>query len=328
MVENWSHALQFAGGDYVSYFTDKMFVLPDALGRVEQALVATDRPEVVSWPGDGYHPDSFQDYFGPGSYGIVPRGFASGQFRRFSPSEALDRRGRGEVARGEQTSADYSRGKIVFGAFRRDLVDRIVHRYGGLFRNINPDYTSMVLGLTAARTGIEMAASCVVSVNTDISNGMINDNSDVAVLAFLSSLEGGLEAISADMLVPGLYVSLHNLVAHDYLSLKRRFDLDFEFSIANWLVYCFEDVYRPSRRWSDPSVEADQKGRLTSFMRSLKPAVVGEVNARRAARAARKPKPRAFGRRVYDRLTRWGTSKPSIIVASSLSEAIGARVDG
>jgi hypothetical protein len=289
MVENWNHALQFATAGYVGYLTDKMFVLPDALGHIERALDSAGGPEIVSWTSDAYNPESYADYFGRGQYVRMSFGVRSGKYRHFSPAHDLDRRGRAEDSRSDQSSSDYCRGKLVFGVYRRALVQRITDRYGALFHNISPDYTSMVLGLSEARDAIELASSCVVSVNTDISNGMLADTDDAAALGFLNSLAGGAERILPRMLVPGLYASSNNLVAHDFLSLKRDFNLDFEFNTANWLVYCIEDINRPGRRWSGARVEAEQKRFLASFVESLEPEVIAAVQSRIAARAAPKP---------------------------------------
>ena len=294
MVENWNHALQFATGDYVSYLTDKMFVLPDALGHIERAIDAAGGPEIVSWTGDAFNPTSYADYLGEGMYVGVESQVRSRRYRRFSPARDLDRRGRARVSRGEQSWSEYSRGKLVFGAWRSDLVQRIVERYGALFHNISPDYTSMVLGMSEARDAIELPVSFVVSVNTDISNGMLSDTNDAAALAFLNSLAGGAESILPNMLVPGLYASLHNWVAHDFLTLRKAFGLSFEFKTANWLVFCREDIYRPGRRWSDARVEAEQKGLFEEFIESLDPAVVRTVHARTAAHATPKPDRRSL----------------------------------
>jgi glycosyltransferase involved in cell wall biosynthesis len=304
MVENWNYALQYATGDYVCYFTDKMFVLPNALRRVERAIGSANGPEIVSWTSDAYNPDSNADYFGPGRYVKTASKAGSSKYRRYSPGDALDGRGRADVARGEQLPADYVRGKLVFGAYRRELVQRIVDRYGSLFHNISPDYTSMILGLAEARDAIEMAASCVVSVNTDISNGMLADTDDTAALGFLNSLAGGAEHILPNLFVPGLYASVHNSVAHDYMTLKKAFNLSFEFNVANWLVYCYEDVYRPARHWSDPRVEAEQKRLLQVFLASLDPGVQATVKARLAERSEQPatPNPGHPLRRVR---TRW-----------------------
>lgn len=316
MVENWNHALQFAAGEYICYLTDKMFVLPDALVRIERAIDAARGPDIVSWTGDAYNPASMADYFGDGTYvGIAPHA-RSDRHRRFSPARDLNRRGRAELARGEQSWSDYSRGKIVFGAYRRDLIQRIVARYGALFHNINPDYTSMVLGLTEAHDAVELALSCVVSVNADISNGMLSDTNDAVALAFLNSLAGGAESILPNLLVPGLYVSLHNWVAHDFLTLRSEFGLSFDFHTPNWLVYCIEDTHRPGRQWSDPRVEAQQKELLSAFLESLQPAVRSAVNARIAARAARNPDRRPLRERLRGRRSQLSQARaPSIQAA-------------
>lgn len=320
MVENWNHALQFATGDYVSFLTDKMFVLPGALGRIERAIGAARGPEIVSWTSDAYNPESYADYFGDGLYFFLSSGGRPDRYRSFSPAHELDRRGRGEVSRAEQGPSDYARGKLVFGAYRRDLVQRIVQRCGALFHSINPDYTSMVLGLAEARTAIELTASCVVSVNTDISNGMLCDTDDAAALRFLDSLAGGAESIVPSLLVPGLYVSLHNWVAHDYLATRKDFGLSFAFDTANWVGYCVEDVHRPGRIWSDKGVEAEQKRLLASFLESLDSAVSSAIQARIAARAARAaPEPRRPPlRRLLPR--RW--QRPTPLRSPSIQAAV------
>jgi hypothetical protein len=285
MVDNWTHALPSAKGEYVCYLTDKMFVLPDGLGYVEQAIDSAGGPDIVSWNSDAFNPASYDDYFGDGLYFSMSSEARSGEFEPFSPAHELDRRGSAEVSRTEQGSSDYARGKIVFGAYRRELVQRIVDRYGALFHNISPDYTSMVLGLTEGHDGIHLAMSCVVSVNTDISNGTLSDTNDAAALGFLNSLAGGAEAILPNMLVPGLYASLHNWVAHDLLTLKRAFGLEFGFNATNWLAYCWEDIHRPGRQWSDPGVEAEQKELLRAFLKSLDRSAAAEVRARISTRA-------------------------------------------
>ncbi len=50
---------------------------------------------------------------------------------------------------------------------------------------------------------------------------MLTDTSDVAMHDFLDSLAGGIESILPNLLVPGLYASQHNWVAHDYLTLQE-----------------------------------------------------------------------------------------------------------
>ena len=350
MVENWNHAFPFATADYVSFLTDKMFMLPGALTRLERAIGVAGEPEIVSWTSDAYNPARYPDYFGSGDYfTVAPELDSDSPFRAFQPNDELDRRGTAAVARFEQGASDYCRGKLVFGAYRRDLAGRIVRRFGALFHNINPDYTSMVLGLSEATHAIELASSCVVSVNTDLSNGMLSDTNDVVALAFLDSLEGGAKAILPRLLVPGLYASQHNWVAHDYLSLKQAFDLPFAFDPINWLAYCWEDIHRPTRQWSDPSVEADQKRLLEGYVESRGPSDAAAVRARLAARVAAAEErraeearraeqaalPRPIHRRVAGRLrrvaSRGGSARrlpPGPAPFASISAAVAARGAG
>jgi glycosyltransferase involved in cell wall biosynthesis len=286
MVDNWNHALQFARGDYVCVLTDKMFLLPDALARIASAIQSAGDPDIATWTSDFYTPADFADYFGPGQYGSASPRLRTAPYRGFSPGAELSRRGRAEVARTELSNADYCRGKLVFGAYRRDLLEAVVRRFGSVFHNINPDYTSMILGLSAARSAIEIQASCVVSVVTDISNGVLSDASDAAALAYLGSLAGWPGTILPNLLVPGVYASQHNWVAHDYITLRRRFDLTFDLDVITWLAYVWEDIHRPSRQWSSELVEAEQKRLLHSHLESLGSSVLAAVNARIAVRSS------------------------------------------
>jgi hypothetical protein len=149
----------------------------------------------------------------------------------------------------------------------------------------------------------------------------------VAALGFLNSLAGGAASILPNLLVPGLYASLHNWVAHDYLTLKRAYDLPFRFNTVNWLVYCHEDIHRPERRWSDPRVEAEQKGLLRAFIESLEPAVVAMVEARLAARAApaRRPPLRRFVGRLVPRSWRRPAPSRSPSIQAAVEHSVAGR---
>ena len=272
MVENWNFALTHATGEYVCVLTDKMFFLPHALRQIDAVAHLEGDPEIINWVSDAFNPTSTADYFGAGEY---VRYFPSSEIKRlaekFDPRTELDLKGRGEVARSEQSNSEYSRGKILFGFFHRNLISRIKSRFDDVFHNISPDYTSMILALSTARSAVEMAESCVVSINTPISNGYLCDTDDSAALAFQSSLAGGLQTIFSNMLVPGMYSSISNVVAHDYLAMQRKYDLAFEFDATNWLVYCAEEVGRPQRVWSSPEVGAEQARLLETHLASLAP---------------------------------------------------------
>ena len=259
MGEHWEYPLPFAQGEYVSYLSDKMFILPNALWYIEQGVAA--KPEIVTWVTDNYWPAVFPDYFGAGTYG---QGLP-GPGGPFSPQAELSRRG--TTGRSPNSQPDYCRGKLVFGVFHRDLVARSVLRFGGLFHSagwgttgLSPDYTSMILGLSEAHSALELTASCGMQIHTDISGGMLIDTHDAIARAVLP------EALWPDLPIPGLYASQHNIVARDYVALKQHFDLPFDFDIGIWIAYCAADILRPGRVWSSPDAEAQQKAILTTFL--------------------------------------------------------------
>lgn len=270
MVDNWNHALQFATGDYVCIFTDKIFLLPNALERINRAVRPLGDPEVISWVSDAFQPARYPDYFGAGEYTATQADDANiSAAVLYDPIEALNTKCRGDVSRYEQTPSQYCRGKMVFGAYHRSLISRITERFGQLFFDISPDYTSMVLALALAKSACELSSSAVVSIATDISNGVITSTDDALALKYLRLLSGDLDTMMANTLVPGLFASQANLVSHDYLSLKHRFGVDLNLDEHNWLAHCVEDLSRPDRVWSSPEVEQQQTSLLHQFIGAL-----------------------------------------------------------
>jgi len=211
-------------------------------------------------------PTEYPKYFGAGSYYIGPPNSVG----PFIPAEALNRRG--VWGRGGDNSQNYWRGKICFGAYHRDLVSRIVGRHGSLFQplpdsgidwgttGISPDYTSMILGLSNAQSAVEIADSCVVQIFTDISGGYLSDTFDERARLNIA------EELWDSLPIPGLYVAHTNYVAHDFLALKEKFDLPFDFDLPNWIDFCIKDIYKPDRVWSSNAVELQQKRILTSLV--------------------------------------------------------------
>lgn len=265
MVENWNFALQQATGDYVFYFTDKMFLLPGTLIFIAEIL-AENQVDIVSWVDDKYSTSRMPDYFGKGIYtegcSVVP---PEKKFIEYDPKDELKKKVLAEVSRNEQDASHYARGKICFGGYKRDLIDKILDRADNLFHNIGPDYTSMILGLSLATSAIEIRPSGIVHVNTDLSNGGQGSISDEFALSFLKSLDGS-DSFFDDMLVPHLYSSTHNLVARDYISLKRKFDFDYQLNAVNWLVYITEDLDFIGRIWSSHEVKTRHRQLLENFI--------------------------------------------------------------
>ena len=268
MVANWNYAMQFATGDYVCYLTDKMFLLPDTLQKAN-ICIEKSQAEIVSWVDNSYSPKKFPDYFGEGIYveasSSVPIG---SEYTAYDPLEELSKKGIAAVSRNEQDKSSYARGKICFGAYSHELCNKIVERSSALFHNVSPDYTSMILGLSLAVTAAEIRKPGIVHIHTNLSNGGLGDIHDDLALKFLNDLDNK-EDILCNYLVPELYCSLHNCVAHDYLTLKKKYDLKFHFEPTNWLVYITEDLDIQGRHWSSPEVEKQQRALLRGYIDNL-----------------------------------------------------------
>lgn len=288
MVENWNYGLSYATGDYIIYLSDKMFLLPHTLEFAANAAELTGA-DILSWVSNDYYPNDYPNYFGCGRYKLAKQSpQIDGEFRYYNPSDELKRRTNASMSRSEDNPSDYARGKINFGAYSRPLIERILNQTGALFYNIAPDYTSMVFGLSWANSAIELSRSGIIHLHTDLSNGGQCIVSDVAALRFLDELKAD-ESLFNNMLIPGLYCSQHNLVTHDYLSLKRKFDLPFELNRLNWLTYIAEDLNLPRRQWSSVDVKLHQKKLFDKFIQTqLGAADVDKLQKNIATRAKSK----------------------------------------
>lgn len=268
MVENWNYALEYAQGDYICYLTDKTFVLPNTLQFVANVIKTQENFDIISWVGNMYTAYNLHDYFGSGIYSISSSSVKSDQdMRKFDPLEELSKKGQCRVSRKEQSPSDYARGKLCFGCYSKELITKIKKKAGKVFHDISPDYTSMILGLSLATSAVELKFPGVVQVNTDISNGKQVDINNTSALNFIKSL-GDPELILGELLVPGLYSSQHNIVAHDYLKFKNLYSLNFDFNQLNWLVHITEDIHNRHRIWSSDFVKQQQQKLLKDFIKN------------------------------------------------------------
>jgi glycosyltransferase involved in cell wall biosynthesis len=249
MSDNWNYALKFANGDYVAFFTDKTFMLPKFLPKLNKSLDFGEW-DIINWTGNYYNPVSFDDYFGKGHYFKAKHTISKDFFSIFSPIDELNLKGNALISREEQNDSQYCRGKIVFGCYSSKLISKIIFKTGKLFHDISPDYTSMILALSYAESAIEINTPGVVQIHTDLSNGSITRTSEKAMLGFINTLSVSSNILT-NLLVPNIYASQHNIVAHDYFQLKKKYKLSFNFKIENWLVYIWEDLNRIERKWDN-----------------------------------------------------------------------------
>ena len=267
MVDNWNFSLSKATGDYICFFTDKMMLLPDTLQNLAD-LLNHQHHDIVSWIYDRYNPDSCVDFFGSGLYISAKNFFFEGEEHLpgpYDPREALQIRASCHKQRNHYNSSEYTKGKICFGAYSRELVDKTLRAFGQLFHNISPDYSSMVLASVIAESAYELEDAGVVHINSKISNGGKNTTYDDSCLKYIKSIEKDCPILPS-LPVPSLYSSLHNCVLHDYSTLKEKFSLQYEVDLVKWLVQMNEDINLENRVWSSEEIELSQKNILENYI--------------------------------------------------------------
>ena len=215
MHDNWESGMQRATGDFLAVVIDKTILHPSALELANRALEDDPGADLVSWWNDGYDPT---DEAGDVGDGILTPTPATRGAERFDPAAELRKVFSLDTRRGLDP-IHYYRGKIVFGAYSRTLLARIRDACGRVFYPLTPDYTSRIPALALARGAIDIGRPLLVSYNSRRSNGRRAGSSASYAKSFVLNAEP--EALQ-HLPIPGLYASIHNLVAYDCVTSARR----------------------------------------------------------------------------------------------------------
>jgi hypothetical protein len=215
MHENWEFGLQRTTGEFVAVVIDKTILQPGALELANRALDDDPEADLVSWWNDGYNPDDESGAVGDGFLIPTPETREPARFDAAAELEKIysldERRGVDPI--------HYFRGKIVFGAYAQTLLERIRDACGQVFYPLSPDYTSRIPALALALGAIDIGRPLLVSYNSRRSNGQrAASNASYAKSFVLGAAPESLR----DLPIPGLYASMHNLVAYDCVTSAAR----------------------------------------------------------------------------------------------------------
>jgi glycosyltransferase involved in cell wall biosynthesis len=331
MCDNWEHAVSCARGEYVSVLTDKMALFPSALASLH-AAVEQGAPQIVTWWNAAYLPVDEDHDLGPGYF--VPTPPPTGPVE-YSLRETLEHRLAFDVRRNRVPRNEYVRGKIVFGAFRSDLVATIRDRAGGVFFPIAPDYTSMAAASVLCDRGLDLGRAHVVSFETRVSNGKLQQSNPDHARRFLHETDP-TDRILSELPIPGLYTSLHNLVAYDLVSSLERVG-------ATELAACLDRAQLASRAAEDladiswrgrsvRSARADQRALLAAWVadHGLPSSVIRVAHRHRTRVAARRLLARTgpLERLAYRVLGRSPDRYDSIVEAVTANDVAPALLEG
>lgn len=254
MHDNWEFALRHARGEYVTVLIDKTLLHTRAL-EITRAELERERLDVASWWNECYAPiDEGSGY---------DRGFYNPQFQpqpvhHFDPRAELARHFRFETRVGLE-GVKYHWGKICFGAWSQDLLKRIRHRAGRVFHPLSADYSSTLLALAFANSASDLGRPLTLSILTSVSNGMTCARHPEAMARFCGDHDP-TGRIFAELPIPHLYSSTHNVLAFDYAQLLptlRNVYPGLALNIPNLARRCAEDLREVE--WPSDQFKAEQR---------------------------------------------------------------------
>jgi hypothetical protein len=257
--EHFEFALEHARGDYVAYLTDKMVVLPHALADVD-AVIRASGAEIVNWACAAYYLADPHSPSGAGNL-VEEFEFLNGQPEEYDPIAALRFKASGAVPRNKQGTRDYVLGKLVFGCYSRKLIERIRARSGTVFGGATHDYSAMSQALSLAGTCVMLNAyeAIFLSLPRDQSLGSATATEPQRALQYYRTFTDA-DSILSSLLVPGVYASPHNMVAHDYKKFLPMYDNGHLFGERNWIRAVCADLLSESMIWLNPAEKKAQLG--------------------------------------------------------------------
>ena len=256
MADNWELGIGRATGEFVAVVIDKWVVHPSALELANRALEDDPEADLVSWWSDDYKPIEEEHEVGEGMLPLTP---VTHDPVRFDPAAELRKMYSFEQRRGLDR-AHHHRGKICFGAFSQELLARMLAGAGGrIFHPLAPDYTSRVPALVLTCGAIDMGRPLLLAHSHQRSNGNRVSATPPFARSFL--LESDPDALTR-LPVPGLYASLHNIVAYDLAESARRLPPGSAPSLdeRNLLLRAREDL--DLIEWESDDERAEQYGIL------------------------------------------------------------------
>lgn len=270
--EHFEFALGHAIGDYIIYLTDKMLILPDALKDLDNALLSNEY-DIVNW---GYAHYQLSDMSKPFGEGFLDKICYDKNIilEEFDPNEALITKASGKVPRNKQNNRVFSEGKIVFGCYSQRLIERIRDKTGRVFGGCTHDYSAMIQALILAEKCLYLNKTEIIflSLPLDKSLGSLTASKPEIALNYYLQFNDATNILN-NLLIPNLYSSQHNMVAHDYIKYLSEYNRVEIFGRRNWIMSVFDDL-SGINFWRDKN-EKDRQFQIfydhlrTSFVLSL-----------------------------------------------------------
>lgn len=267
MHDNWEYACKFAQGMYVTVVMDKTILRPSALKIIHEASM-NGAPEIISWWNESYYPDNEDISYDRGTY--LPTHIRGSKPKYYDTKKELERRI--ECKSSVVSDAEggcYYWGKICFGAYREGLIRRIHEEIGNMFHPVSPDYTSMVAALAFADSAIDIGQPLSITFSSKLSNGYNSTINPRHAFKFLHKIDP-TDQIVNNLPIKGLYSSVHNLVAYDYMIMKNIMGRSMKYmqiSYVNLLVFVSNDIRNIF--WNDVELKNEQTNIVNNYLHNM-----------------------------------------------------------
>ena len=177
-------------------------------------------------------------------------------------------------------------GKIVFGCYSRELIEEIRSRSGTIFGGATHDYSAMIQALSLARNCVMLNAyeAIFLALPREQSLGSATATEPQRALQYYRTFTRP-DSILSSLLVPNVYASQHNMVAHDYKKFLPIYGNEHLFSERNWIRAICTDLLSESMVWLNP---AEKKAQVSLFRRHVnRPGYFVAIKLRRRFAALR-----------------------------------------
>jgi glycosyltransferase involved in cell wall biosynthesis len=278
--EHFQYALPFAKGKYIAYLTDKMLIRSDTLASASWAFEHY-KADIVNWQYKIFRYDKFQNSKFQTKFLLERSSIRPNSSFLYDPERALRIKAAQTVNRNLQSRKVYVQGKIVFGAYRKELIESILGRSGSLFLGATHDYSAMVQALSIANVCVQLNGVGVdfASLPVNESLGTLTYFSSPAALKYYMSFSDP-QIILDNLLVPGLWASQHNMVAHDYLKFLHIYGKESYLNRNKWLAAINEDLNLSNRVWKNHEEQLEQVNLFTNYLKKNRHKTYSKINLR------------------------------------------------
>ena len=280
MHDNFERAVDAATGDYVAVVIDKTLLHPSALAVADRALRAQPA-DIVTWQNEGFAPvDEARDL----ARGRFQRRRARRARRRSTTPPLISPFASPTRAAAGVDRVHYVRGKIVFGAFSRPLLERIRERTRPPLPPLGARLHLDGARVRAGRGGARRRAAAPRLLQLGALQRPTRGRDPAQRRRFIEAADPALiEALP----IPGLYTSVHNIVAYDLASSAARLPAGSTppLDMPNLVRRAREDLADVG--WTDEAERAAQFALLEEAERRYGVTPVPEPSVERAGPARR-----------------------------------------